>query len=648
MTQDQMGQKLIEADKAYYNDSSPTMTDEEYDDLRDEFSSLYPDDEYFDNVGAEPESTSEWKKAPHIIFMGSLAKIHSKEELFKFANDNSVDDFILEDKMDGLTAELIYENGKLVQAITRGRSDTNLGEDILINVRKMKNVKLNLPFSGSLKGEIYITRQDFQKVNEILRSKSMKGLKNPRNGTSGTAKRYDGQFSEYLSILYYDVLTDDVDFSTEAEKLQYIQDNLQLKICNAKQCNKEQAIELFNLYEEKLRAELNYDIDGLVVRINDLKVQEKLGITGAIPNGQKAWKFKALMVKTNILSIELNVSGGGRVNPVAILKPVDAGGVTISRATLHNFSRIRKLNLGENDEVIISRRNDVIPFLEKVEKHVGKTFEFPKLCPICESQLFNKESDTDEKFLYCENMTCESRRLGSLKRWIGAVEIEDMGPRTIQSLYDSGMVNEPADFYKLTLDNFTCLDRIGERTGTKILKRLHDKMEITIPDFICGLNVSNVSKATAKTLVEAGFDTIEKIQSASTTELVKVKGIEIRTAEQIVSGLAKKKTVIENLFNVGIKIKEIEKVEVKSNIFAGKSVCFTGGISRCDETGKRFTRDMMQKLVIENGGTISAVKSGLSFLCQVDPNSVSSKSQKAKELKVTIISEDNFFKMLGM
>jgi DNA ligase (NAD+) len=267
-------------------------------------------------------------------------------------------------------------------------------------------------------------------------------------------------------------------------------------------------------------------------------------------------------------------------------------------------------------------------------------FEIPTNCPICNTIL-----EVEGKFLICPNDNCKGLQIGNLYKWITTLEIKDCGERSVELLHEAGKINEPADFYKLKVSDFMNLEGMGERSGQKILDHLHEKKEITLPEFIGGLNMANFSNSTAETLMEAGFDTIEKMQNATVNEMIKIKGIEDKTARKIEMGLLAKKDIIKNLLQY-ITIKEVEKVSIDSNKFENQSFCFTGSINKTTPDGIRYTREMMEELVIKNSGIISSVKKGLTFLVQADPSSISSKSQKAKELGITILSEVDFFKMV--
>jgi DNA ligase (NAD+) len=347
--------------------------------------------------------------------------------------------------------------------------------------------------------------------------------------------------------------------------------------------------------------------------------------------------------ETTIEGVEFSMGKNRRISPVALLAPVNLGGVTIKRASLHNFDIFKSFNLGKGDIVLISRRNDVIPGIEKVIKHNGKKFEIPTKCPICNSVL-----ELGDKFLICPNDECQGLYIGNLYKWITNLEIMDIGERIIELLYNNNKIKEPADFYKLKVTDFMNIEGMGQKSGQKIIDHLQEKTNITLSDFIGGLNMNNFSNSIAENLMNNGIDTLEKMQKATINDLIKIKGIETKTAEKIITGLKTKEKVINNLLKY-ITIKVKEKVMSKSKVLSGKSFVFTGGVKRIDDNGDRWTRDMLSDLVIENGGEVqSSVNKNTTYLVQADPSSQSTKTKKAISLGVTILGEDNFFDMMNM
>lgn len=642
---------LRKASDSYYNQDESMISDSEFDQKKDYLVSLYEKyllpkkslnqdfvkevEDFLNQIGA-PVTASKWKKAKHKIPMTSLNKVNSEEEFRKWENEIGDKEYILFDKMDGGSIELIYKNSKLVQAITRG--DGSEGEQIVQNVQKMKNVKIFIEgFSGSLRGEIVIFRDDF----EVLNTTSDREYKNPRNTATGLSKNLEGINVEFLSILFYDIDDDNKFFKTEEEKLLYIE-SLGLKTCFWKKVTVEELIKIFKDYEINVRVNLPYDIDGMVIRANSIELQEKCGELGGNPKAKIAWKFAPMKKDVKLLDVIWNLSNR-RITPIALLEPTNMGGVVVSRCTLNNVDIFKEFGIKKNCIVELIRANDVIPKILSLKGEGDVEILIPSECPIC-----GEPTQIEGKFLYCTNEFCSGLGNGNLKRWVNTLDIESIGPEIIKMLYEKDLVREPADFYKLTVEQLSGLDRLGERSANKIVNNFKAKMELTLPEFISGLNIPSFSTKTSEALLNTGYDTIDKILNAKKEDLVKIKGIELKTATFIIEGMKSKETVIQNLLEVGIKIREPIKISLESEEFKGISFCFTGAIQSIKTDGKRYTREDMYDLVLKNGGKIEeSVKRGLSFLVMADPNSTSSKANKAREIGTKIMSEEEFFRLIN-
>jgi DNA ligase (NAD+) len=642
---------LKKASDTYYNKSDSIISDAEYDQKKDRLIMLYEKviipkksinpalvkevEDFLNQIGA-PVSVSEWKKAKHKIPMTSLNKVKSEKEFIEWCQEIGDQYFTIFDKMDGGSIDIRYENGKLTEAITRG--DGIFGELITQNVIKMKNVKSSIHgFTGNLKGEIFMLREDFDALNSI----SDREYKNPRNTATGLCKTLDGVNVNLLSVLFYDIEDDNYEFFTEEEKLLKIE-SYGLKTCFWKKVTAKEAIEVFNDYEANIRITLPYDIDGIVSRADSISKQVYHGMLGGNPKAKIAWKFKPMQKWTYLRGIEWHIGGSRRITPIGLLEPTPMGGVTIKRCSLHNVDMFKKFNFTKDCEVLIERANEVIPYLLESKHGTGIPFEIPTTCPECGGDV-----KIDGAYLICTNDGCSGLGTGNLKRWVNELNIDELGQKLIQVLYDKDLVKEPADFYKLSIDQIANLDRMGEKSATKVITNLRAKMKLTLPELIAGLNMPNFSRATAETLIAAGYDNVVKMFNAQVAELIGVKGIGEKTAEQIVKGMRSKAMVIKNLFDAGISIKELEKVKVDSNKLSGQSYLFTGAVQRKNENGERYTRKDMENFVIENGGIVAnSVNKELDFLVQADIQSISSKSKKAKELNISIISENDFFKKL--
>jgi DNA ligase (NAD+) len=365
MKYEEMKRKLVEACDSYYNKSFSTISDKEFDTLKDEFTRLYPNDPFLKTIGAQVPESSEWDKAKHKIPMYSCNKVNTVEEFVDWAKDNGIanEEMITSEKLDGISLEIEYSNGKLTKAITRG--DGTTGEVITPNVLRMQNVKEVLPisYSGSLRGEIMLRINDFKAVNYLCDIRGEKQYQNVRNGASGISKGFDGKYTEYLYIKYYFASGD---FKTKTEMYDFIEKDLELKTCKHFVGNIETAKLVYNEYEMSARSSLDHEIDGLVIEPNEIAKLNDLGMKGENYRGQIAWKFIAEKKQTRIVDIHWQLGNSGRLTPVAEVEPIHVGGVTITRASLHNYGNFMKLKPYKGAVCVISRRNDVIPYVEQI------------------------------------------------------------------------------------------------------------------------------------------------------------------------------------------------------------------------------------------------------------------------------------------
>lgn len=655
-----MAAALLDWSDSYYNRSISAVPDNVYDDCLDYFQLQFPQDPILHTIGA-PIKQSPFEKATHKIAMKSLNKAKTLEELLSWANKctASTDEaYITSEKLDGISSALEYENGLLVKAITRG--DGIIGEDITVNVRKMKNVKLKLRenFTGALRGEIILKQEDFDEINRICKTRYEDPFKNLRNGASGIAKNRHGKYCEYLTIVYYDCTGE---FDTKFHKFDYIENCLGLQTCfvDFKQTIN-QCFALSQEYENELRADLDYEIDGLVIEIDNIQEYNELGLLNKRPKGAIALKFSSIKKPTPIANVVWQLGTQGQITPVAELEPVNMGGVTVRRASLHNLENFRKLGLRYGDVVTVSRRNDVIPYVEGLAnpdlRSDGDIIPVLETCPSCFEKTEEEYNPKTDKytFLICPNVECPGKALGDLKKWIVKIGVkgQGVGNSTIEKLFDVGLLETPADFYRLQKNDISRLEGFGVRSAEKLLNALHGKMELTLPEFIGGLNIKNFSSSMAEVLMENGYETLDQFINLTFTDLIKMNKIEGITANAFIDGLSTKLELIENLLSVGIRIVTPEpepNIEVSSDaVFAGESFCFTGKVERLDENEKRYTRKMLEALVLKNGGAIGKVKKGLTYLVQADPSSTSKKTQNAEKFGIQILGEAEFFVRLGM
>jgi DNA ligase (NAD+) len=624
-------------DDAYYNQSKPIVSDEEYDGLKDRLRTLSKEfepkpgseadkklsiriNDALTRVGAPPPKDGKWPKVKHEVPMGSLNKVNLPEELAEWHDKcGSAAALLVTEKLDGISVSLKYENGELVMGATRG--DGEEGQDITRNVKKMKGVphKLKENFTGHVRGEILLKRSDWK---EHMPEKA-----NPRNGASGTATRIDGHQCEHLSVLVYNI--DGIDFKTEYDAFVRMGimgfETPNYAVSTLKKAQKE-----WQRYMDETRDTLDYDIDGLVITVNKHSQLFALGEEGHRPKGSIAFKFESPKARTIIRDIPCQVGDTGNITPVAEFDEVELLGALVKRASLHNFSLVKKLGVNIGAEVMVERANDVIPYITEVTKPNNGYFPIPKKCPACGAPTVRQG-----EYVICPNKSeCPPQVLGRLNKWIKEHGILEWGESILTKLIDAGRVEDVADLYKLTVDDITSLDRMGEKGAKKLLAELDKFREVPLENFIGGLCIDGVATSTSRAIIDAGHDTLDKILGLSVNQLEDIPGFGEKRAQAFHEGLVENGNRIEAIIKAGVKIKARAK-----GTLTGKSFCFTGSM--------KVPRAKLQKMAEEAGGTVKkSVGRGLNYLVTDDPASTSSKAQAARKLNTTLISEEEFLEMI--
>ena len=612
--------KIFQARTDYYN-HQPTVSDKVYDAWVDELRTLDPTNKAVTAIGA-PIVPSEWQKAKHQIPMGSLDKVNTPAELTKWVEDTYPDGKLcVTEKLDGLSIEVIYEDGSLVQAITRGDGET--GEDVTVNVVKMGGVKSHLPekFTGSLRGEIIMHKSTHK---QWFADKA-----NPRNAASGTSKRLDGVGVDKLNILFYQALGD-VDFKSEQAQFVWLC-NLGLDTPNwwvmktAKEVN-----DHWRDYQDTKREKLDYDIDGLVVRVDNLEKQIALGEKDLRPKGAIAFKFDNEARESVIRDIIWQVGNSGRVTPVAIVDPVMLVGAEVERASIYNMSYIRELGISIGATVLVVRANDVIPRVEEVIVPSKLIYTPPVYCPVCNTGLIE-----NGEHLQCPNtLGCRAQIIGRIKNWIKELNLLEWGDTLVTKLVDAGLVTEVSDLYKLQVNDIANLDRLGEKTAKKCLDILWANSEVALEVFLGALSIPMIGQSTIKAIMNAGCDTLEKFGQLGAKEFEMTPGVGPTKAKFLADGLLANQQLILDILNNGVKLKGIVKGKL-----TGKSICFTGSMVN--------KRPVLEKMAADAGGDVkSSVGKGLTYLVIADPSSTSSKATAARKLGTKLISEDEFLDLV--
>lgn len=613
--------EILKAKDAYYNSDKPIMSDKAFDTLIDELRSIDPNNKVISLIGA-PIRQTEWKKAQHQIPMGSLDKVNLPEELTDWVKDKAKDEKLLVcEKLDGLSIEVIYEKGKLLQAITRG--DSSIGEDITVNVIKMGGVHAQLKesFTGSLRGEIIMTKSNHKKY--------FSDKANPRNAASGVSKRLDGVDVDKLDILFYQALGD-IEFKTETNQFKWLEKQ-KCKTPNYWLMNDAESVNKFwRQYQDSRREKLDYDIDGLVVRINDLEKQEELGHKDFRPKGAIAFKFDNEARSSVIREITWQTGNSGRLTPVATIDPVSLVGATITRASLYNMTNIEELGLDIGAEVLVERGNDVIPLISELIKGTGTIAKAPKCCPDCKGEI-----KVEGEYLICTNTDkCPSQLTGRLQNWVNELNLLEWGTTLLERLVTTGKATSVDQLYKLTVEDLASLDRMGEKSAQKCYDILWANNEIPLDIFLGGLTIKMIGGSTIRLIMNTGADTLEKISALSVEDLEKISGVGPVKAKCLVDGLKNNKQLIDNILKNGVKMKE--KVVGK---LSNKSFALTGAM-----VNKRAD---LEKMIIEAGGEVkNSVGRDLTFLVIADTSSTSSKAVKARSLGTALIDEETLLKMI--
>ena len=628
---------IVKYQKSYYNGEGE-ISDAEFDSLWDELKLLDPQNPILHKVGAD---SGNFEKAPHVMPMGSQEKAANPEQFLSWAQKHKYDEYLVEYKLDGASLELQYNGGILVRAVTRG--DGSTGDVITANALKMDGVKKELydadgklsGFTGGVRGEVIMKRS--------VHKKYFSDKANCRNAANGLMKRKDGSGSEHLTLIAYDVWASQGEqpYKDEEEKLAWLKkygfNTVVLKICS----NADQVIEYRAKVMEE-RKNLDYDIDGLVIKERAVNHEDALR---ARPDRQIAFKFSLEEAVSVVRKVEWNESGA-TYTPVAVFDAVDLNGTSVQRASLANPNTIAALGLQIGSHVIVVKRGEIIPKIESVvpqEDKSEKTFpvELPVKCETCGSTLVNEGTR-----LYCPNKSCSKRILHQLLKWVSVADIRDLGDTLVRSLFADKVLNSISDIYKLDeavlKPYFLGQESLGnekESLGAKkVALSIQSHRKLSLAKFIAGFDIEGIGETVVEKLLDAGYDTLEKLFAASQEEIAGVYGFAKVMAQILVQGLLENKDEMEFLVKSGTI--EVEQ-GIKQGSLTGKSFCFTGELT----TMKRADA---QTLVKQKGGSVkTSVVKGLSYLVTNDTSSGSSKNVKAAQLGIPVINEQEFLALIG-
>lgn len=643
----------------YHAKDKPEISDFEFDQLMtllQKIEAQHPDwiTESSPSHRVGGKTLSHFEKAAHRKPMLSLSNSYNPEDILDFNTRikkflKTEDEFVFfcEPKFDGLSMEIVYEHGVFTKAITRG--DGSTGELVTQNVKTIKSVPLKLksknpPALLEVRGEVLMHKSDFAELNDYQQAEGLPTFANPRNAAAGTIRQLDPKITAERPLKFYAYALGDfqgIDFKDQKDIYdQFHELGIPTYPKLAKVCNNiTEVVEFYTDFEKK-RHDLPFDVDGIVIKVFDFKLQDELGLVARSPRWATAAKFAPQQALTKILDIQCQVGRTGAITPVAIMEPVKVGGVTVTNATLHNQEEIDRKDIRVGDTVIIQRAGDVIPeVVEVVLKERlpdSKAFHLPKHCPSCSEKLVHSE---EEVVIRCVNPKCPAKIKESLKHFASrkAMNIEKLGDRWIDIFVDSGFVKGFSDFYKLEKDQLLSLERQGEKSADNILKSISASKQTTLARFIYSLGIRYVGETTAKHLANH-FVTVDNFLNPKDQELLEIPEIGPKVAVAIQEWLQNKANIkeVHSLIAAGVVFEKVTRNT--EGPLKGKSFLITGTLS--------ISRDQAKDIIEKQGGKIlSSVSSKLNYL--VVGSDPGSKLEKAQGLGVTIISWDDVEKMLG-
>ena len=643
--------------KKYYDDDNPEISDFEYDMLMVELRNLeakYPDliskESLTQKVGGTVKEGFE--KVTHEVPLQSLQDIFNFDDLYAFdekmkeqANKFSKElKYVVETKIDGLSAALEYKKGKFVRGATRGNG--LVGEDVTKNMLTIKHIpkELKEPIDITVRGEVFIGTNEFEKLNEERALEEQPLFANARNAAAGSLRQLDSKITEKrpLDIFIFNVQkSEDIKFTSHYESLLYMEKlgfnvNPVKILCN----NIEEVIEAINKIGEQ-RKDLYFGIDGAVIKVDELELREKIGSNYKVPKWAIAYKYPPEKKETVVKDIVCQVGRTGAITPLAILEPVVVAGSTISKTTLHNEDFIKEKDLKIGDHVYIQKAGDVIPEVVEVikEKRTGKEidFEMPKMCPVCGAEVVRLDGEAVNR---CIGIECPAKILRNITHFVSreAMNIDGLGESIIEQLIEKGLINNIADIYYLTYEDISSLKKDGEKFTKNLLNSIENSKNNDLDRVICSLGIKNVGAKLAKILAKE-FKNIDDLMNASVIRLNSINDVGEITANNIYEFFKQEQTIdlINRLKNAGVNMEYLQQ-ESDDERFFGKTFVLTGSLSN-------YTRDEASKIIEDFGGkTSSSVSKKTTYLLAGED--AGSKLIKAEQLGVTIITEREFEDMI--
>ena len=641
---------------AYHVEDAPIMEDAAYDSLYDELVALeeaHPElvtpDSPTHRVGG---LSDRFEKVRHLEPMGSLEKVTTDEALQKWDADVrkrlGTDEpvaYLLEPKIDGLAVNLTYENGVLERGTTRG--DGVQGEDVTRNIRTIKAIPLRLtgdaPAVIEVRGEVYLPLSGFRELNERLAGTTQKLAPNPRNAAAGSLRQKNAAITadRPLSIWVYGVgHREGVEFETQSQMLAWLRERGLRTNPFAERFESIDDVAAACVEWEKRRVELDYEIDGVVIKVDSLDQQRRLGVLHQRPRWARAYKWAPMTAVTRLLDIRIRVGRTGALNPWAIMEPVQVGGVTVTRATLHNEEDINRKGIRAGDDVIVQRAGDVIPQIvgpAGAHRRGTKEFRMPTHCPLCGTEIVKPEGEAMHR---CPNRACPSRGLETLINWTGVADIDGVGEQTIRILWEKGLVRSLPDLYRLTKEQLLELEGFAEISASAAIESIQRSKQVAFSRVLLGLNIPGIGWVLARNLA-GHLGTVDRLMAAAPEEVAEVEGFGPDRAEDVVDWFAddQNRALVEELRGLGLRFEAGEEELPKERRLTGKTYVITG-------TLERFSRDeakvRLEALGAKVTDSVSAKTTGL----VVGEEPGASKLTKAQKVEAPILAEADLLALL--
>ena len=646
---EQLTEKLEKANRDYYDLDSPTLEDDEYDALmrelralESEFPELLSESSPSQRVGGTAATTFE--KVPHAVQMASLQDVFSADEVrdfFERVQKQGAEDFTVEPKIDGLSVSLEYENGVFVRGSTRG--DGFVGEDITANLKTIRAIPLKLKEEISLlevRGEVYMPKQSFAKLCEIQEKNGEPLPKNPRNAAAGSLRQKDSKITaeRALDIFCFNIQrVEGKEFSSHSESLEFLKEQGFKIIPDYRVCKTFD--EIRGRIEEigQMRTSLPFDIDGAVVKVNNLRLREEIGATVKVPKWAVAFKYPPEEKETTLNDIEINVGRTGALTPVAVFDPVQLAGTTVSRAVLHNQDYIAEKEIRIGDRIVVRKAGDIIPEVVRSVSHAENSVPFfiPGKCPVCGAEAVR---DEDEAVIRCQNIDCPAQLLRSIEHFAsrGAMNIEGLGEAVVKQLVDAGLVKTVADLYTLNIQDLTALEHFGKKSAENLLNSIENSKKNNLSRLIFALGIKGIGSSAAKLLCEK-FGDMDSIMAATEEEIVEIEKFGDILAKSVYKSMREPHRIelISRLKELGLNM-TYESTKT-SDKFAGLTFVLTG-------TLPTLKREQAKEIIEKLGGKCSgSVSKKTSYVLAGEE--AGSKLDKANELGITVINEEQFIKM---